>query len=210
MKRAHPPSLILLGNSPLANSKPPSKSDTTPTLTTAIATFTARHPPQPGHPAPTTADISFVRTLAGHIARRSASVIATSLHALWELKAEAEQELLDTLSNSTTSSSPIFPLMEEKTKKAEETAAELAIAAPGGTTTVAFNGSVVEQYPGYRGWLQGFVDGLLAADDDDDKPANGSADGNGNGKKAGKGSVVLVEAKESSLRGAAVALASLA
>jgi hexokinase len=58
---------------------------------------------------------------------------------------------------------------------------------------VAFNGSVVEQYPGYRQCLQGFVDGLLAQSED--------------GKE---GAMVLVEARESSLRGAAVALACLA
>lgn len=113
-------------------------------------------------------------------------MVGASIHALWELKAEAEAALLATLPDS----SPF----------AAETAAEVAIAR--GRTTVAFNGSVVEQYPGYRRALQGFVDGLLV-------------EGLGLDTKAGEGSgkggeIALVEARESSLRGAAVALACLA
>ncbi|KAK4127318.1 actin-like ATPase domain-containing protein [Parathielavia appendiculata] len=130
---------------------------------------------------PTSADLSFLRTLASHIIRRSASVIAASIFALWELKAEAENELLSTLSPS---SSFIA-----------ETETELQMAR-GGTTTVAFNGSVVEQYPGYRERLQEYVNGLLAEEEE--------------GESGVKGSIKLVAARESSLRGAAVALACLA
>jgi hexokinase len=79
---------------------------------------------------------------------------------------------------------------------------------------VAFNGSVVERYPGYRGRLQGFVDALLAENDGDDDEGGGEGqgeDGDGVGdRKRKRGEIVLVAASESSLRGAAVALACLA
>ncbi|KAK3903939.1 hypothetical protein C8A05DRAFT_42926 [Staphylotrichum tortipilum] len=148
------------------------EADKTPSHPTALALFTARHPsPVPATPS----DISFLRTLSSHIARRSASLVAASLFALWELKSESERALLDSLTDP---SSPF----------ALETEAELAIATKG-RTAVAFNGSVVERYPGYGSALQGFVDGLV--------------------KGEGEVGMELVEASESSLRGAAVALACL-
>ncbi|KAL2176249.1 uncharacterized protein P884DRAFT_300924 [Thermothelomyces heterothallicus CBS 202.75] len=156
------------------------EADTSPSLSDALRAFAARHP-IPSY-RPTTADMSFLRTLASHVTRRSASVVAASLHALWELKAEAERAMLASLPDP----SGAFAL---------ETEAEIALASS--KTTVAFNGSVIEQYPGYRARLQAFVDGLLAEDD---------GDGDGDLKK---GSIALVEARESSLRGAAVALACL-
>ncbi|KAK4157038.1 hypothetical protein C8A00DRAFT_12044 [Chaetomidium leptoderma] len=158
-----------------------------PNPTTALQTFTTRHPCSP---PPTASDMSFLRTLASHITRRSASVIAASLFALWELKADAERDLLaaatTTLLSSSSASGGAAAL--------EETETEVQMACQGGKTAVAFNGSVVEHYPGYRAQLQGYVDGLLAE--------KRKSDGDG-------GSIELVEARESSLRGAAVALACL-
>jgi hypothetical protein len=65
--------------------------------------------------------------------------------------------------------------------------------------------------------LQGFVDALLAENDGVDEGegenGNGNGDGVGDGVGDGKGKrgeIVLVAASESSLRGAAVALACLA
>lgn len=156
-------------------------SDASPTLSTALQVFTSRHP---SPVTPTTADMSFLRALASHVSRRSASVVAASLFALWELKAEAEREFLSRLGDAT---SPF----------AADTAAELELLAAA-ETTVAFNGSVIENYPGYRRHLQAFIDALVAG-------SECRADG-----KGGCGSVVLVEARESSLLGAAVALACLA
>ncbi|SPQ26922.1 fab2946a-355c-4ad2-b934-d01e6af4690a [Thermothielavioides terrestris] len=174
------------------------EADTTPSLSSAISTFAARHPTPDYHP--TTNDIRFLRSLSSLIARRSASLVAASLFALWELKSEAEQALLSSLSETTTtpspsssSSPPSSSSSSSSSAFAAETAAELQLAQ--GTTTVAFNGSVVEQYPGYRGYLQGFVDRLLEEEEDED--------GNGGGAGQSKGKIALVEARESSLRGAA-------
>ncbi|KAK4249364.1 hypothetical protein C7999DRAFT_12735 [Corynascus novoguineensis] len=166
------------------------EADTNPDLSVALETFTIRHP-IPSY-RPTVADMTFLRTLASHVSRRSASVVAASLYALWELKADAERALL---ADPSSSSSCTFA--------AAEADAELAIASS--KTTVAFNGSVVEQYPRYLARLQAFVDGLLAETGDE----NGDGDGAQGPTELKKGSIALVEAKESSLRGAAVALACL-
>ncbi|KAK4242725.1 hypothetical protein C8A03DRAFT_28954 [Achaetomium macrosporum] len=186
---AIPSTGVFGGTVPLSLEKPYSldtetlsliEADTTPTLSTALATFTTRHP-TPGY-QPTAADLSFLRTLASHIARRSASVVAASLFALWELKAEAELDLLASLDET----SPFVAETEAELRTFER------------KTTVAFNGSVVEQYPGYQRYLQGYIDGLLAERQEGDAAA-----------AAKGGQIALVEARESSLRGAAVALACL-
>jgi hexokinase len=134
---------------------------------------------------------------------------------LWELKAEAEAELLSSLSQPQSDSED-----SHGSPFAAETEAEIALSSAGGTTTVAFNGSVVERYPGYRERLQGFVDALLADAGRERTEGGSEAQGeNGDGnvnetgvedQKGKGGAIVLVEASESSLRGAAVALACLA
>ncbi|KAL2257033.1 hypothetical protein VTK26DRAFT_758 [Humicola hyalothermophila] len=152
------------------------ESDTTPDLTTAFQTFTTRHP---SAVQPTVADLTFLRTLSSQISRRSASIVAASLFALRELKVETERELL----LSTATSSPQF---------SEAAAAEIKLLTEG-STTVAYTGSVIENYPGYRAHLQAYLDELAGE--------------KGDGEKTQAGSIALVEAKESSLLGAAVALA---
>ncbi len=121
--------------------------------------------------APTTADIAALKTLASCISRRSAAVVAASVFALWELKAETEGEFLRELSGD----SPF----------AAETEAEIKMA----NTIVAFNGSVIEFYPNHRTNCQRYLDDLVSS-------TGGAA-----------GSIGLVPAKESSLLGAAVAVA---
>ncbi|GAB1315903.1 N-acetylglucosamine kinase 1 [Madurella fahalii] len=159
------------------------EADLSPTLSSALAVFAARHP----SPVPATVeDMSFLRTLASHVARRSAAVVAASLFALWELKAQAEHEFLCRLPHT----SPFVP----------ETEAELSIS--DAKTTVAYNGSVIENYPGYRGHLQAYIDELVAGS------RRPQVDGQGGGEVGG-GSIALVAARESSLLGAAVALACL-
>ncbi|KAL2266147.1 hypothetical protein VTJ83DRAFT_5499 [Remersonia thermophila] len=184
--------------------------DTTPTLTAALATFTARHP-FPSY-TPTVADMRFLRTLASLIARRSASLIAASVAALWELKADAERSLIADLGSSTSTSSQSSP--DARLVAAAQEELNLTRR---GTTTVAFNGSVVENYPGYRAWLQDFVDELVSEAEAEaaagavppaEKEIDGARDKDEDSGKRRK-RIKLVEARESSLRGAAVALASL-
>lgn len=133
--------------------------------------------------------MSFLRTLASHVSRRSASIVAASLFALWELKAESEREFYASLAARESE-----PLASSPAQFDAETAAELETAES--QTSVAFNGSVIENYPGYRAHLQAYLDGLVAE--------------SGGGGDGGRGSIALVEARESSLLGAAVALACLA
>ena len=65
---------------------------------------------------------------------------------------------------------------------------------------VAYNGSVVESYPLYREICQGYLTSLVEAEDSETSPG-GLFPGR-------RGAIELVEAKQSSLLGAAVALAS--
>jgi hexokinase len=113
-----------------------------------------------------------LQTIASYVSRRSSSIVAASLFALWQLKSETETEYLRDL---IASSSPF----------ASETEAELRLP----RTVVSFNGSVIENYPDYLTNTQKYIDDLLTAD--------GGI----------PGSIDLVAAKESSLIGAAVALA---
>lgn len=117
--------------------------------------------------------MALLTALSSYIARRSASIIAASLFALWELKAEAEEDLLRSLP----ADSPFIA----------ETEAEIACS----KASVAFNGSVIEHYPGYRDILQKYTDDLVSSSE----------------RKGG--AIELVPARESSLLGAAVALACL-
>lgn len=64
-------------------------------------------------------------------------------------------------------------------------------------TMVAFNGSVIEHYPGYQDSLKGYINDLLASASPSSSDSSSAA------------SMDFVPAKESSLLGAAVALASL-
>lgn len=66
-------------------------------------------------------------------------------------------------------------------------------------TLVSFNGSVIENYPHYLTTCQRAIDGLMAPSGDDDDEDEGGL----------PGALDLVAAKESSLLGAAVALACL-
>jgi len=140
-------------------------------LETARRMFASRHP---SPVEPTTADITALRMVSSLVARRSAAIVAASIYALWELKMEAEEELLRSLPPH----SPFEP----------ETQAELQIT----QTSVAYNGSVIEHYPGYLSNAQQYLNELISW--------SGRNDGE---------SIELVAARESSLLGAAVALACL-
>lgn len=150
------------------------EADTSATLEKAIALFKSRHP-SPSDP--TRSDIAALRSFASLVSRRSAALVAAAVFALWELKAEAEEEYLRSLTATGT---------EKNDAHVAETRGELGMQ----RTMVGFNGSVMECYPAYRTNCQNYIDGLVASED-----------------ATAKGSIELVPAKESSLLGAAVALA---
>jgi hexokinase len=91
---------------------------------------------------------------------------------LWDLRLDFEQQYVDTL-----------PESSPERKRVE---ADMKLQ----STTVAFNGSVIENYPGYLANCQRYLDELMASK-----------------SLAEPRSIGLVPAKESSLMGAAVALA---
>lgn len=145
------------------------EADTSLSLSKAISALKQCYP---SLPEPTTADMRALQTLASYVSRRSSSIVAASLFALWQLKSETETEYLRDLIGA---ESPFVP----------ETEAELRLP----RTIVSFNGSVIENYPHYLTNTQRYIDDLITAD--------GGV----------PGSIDLVAAKESSLIGAAVALA---
>ncbi|KAI1429786.1 hexokinase-1 [Xylaria sp. FL1777] len=145
------------------------EADTSSTLEKALVAFTSAHPcPIPATPA----DISAIRTLASFISRRSAALLGAAVFSLWELRYETA--------------------VEQACEDAEEkpAAAEEDLATPP-HTTVAFNGSVIEHYPGYLARCQSHITALIAGAENPVLAA---------------GSVDLVPAVESSIIGAAVAL----
>lgn len=103
------------------------------------------------------ADLQTLQLISSHVAHRAAGVVAAGVHALWQLRNEAE-----------------FMTATESEH-----------------TLVAYNGSVMENYPGFKETCQRRLDGLVES----------------SGGKAGV--VELMYAEESSLLGAAVAVACL-
>ncbi|PFH55707.1 hypothetical protein XA68_17744 [Ophiocordyceps unilateralis] len=164
-----PPSLLMpysLGTDTLALIE----SDDTSELTEAIHLFSQRHP---SSHVPTTADLLAIKAIASFVSVRSSALVATCVFTLWNCRLEAERTYISTL-----------PESSPERCRAE---ADLALE----TTTVAFNGSVIENYPGYLGNCQRFVNDLVVSKGLAEPPR----------------SIHLVPAKESSLMGAAVALA---
>ncbi|KZL78199.1 hexokinase-1 [Colletotrichum tofieldiae] len=135
--------------------------DVSPLFTSSIDLFVSCHP---SSHTPTASDISALRRLASFVSRRSAAIIAACLHAIWSLRLEA--------------------LSEEKPAQGSSDRQEQEAGLV--RTMVAYNGSVIECYPGYLAMCQGYVDALVNRRDR---------------------SIDLVPAKESSLLGAGVALA---
>lgn len=103
-------------------------------------------------------ELRFIKRVAQAVSRRAAAYVATAVHALWSLRAEAE---------------PTGSIESQQ------------------HVTIACNGSVMEKYPGFRAECQRNLDELIVI----------------SGAQAG--SVTLQMAPESSVFGAAVAVACL-
>lgn len=106
---------------------------------------------------------------------RSSALVASAVYSFWAVRIETQKQYVKSLPES----SPLRPAAEDDIELAE--------------TTVAFNGSVIEHYPGYLASCQRYLDDLV----------------NGQDSKGSNGTIRLVPAKESSLMGAAVALACI-
>ncbi|KAF5657801.1 RTT107-like protein [Fusarium heterosporum] len=147
--------------------------DTSSDLKEAREQFSSRHP---ANHTPTTADMAFLKQLASYVSKRSSALVATGVHAFWNLRIDSQNKYVSTLSPESS---------ERRSAEADRDLAE---------TTVAYNGGVIESYPGYLDSCQSYLNDLVASDKQE---------------KVGTRTIKLVSAKESSLMGAAVALASL-
>ncbi|KAL7621922.1 N-acetylglucosamine kinase 1 [Parahypoxylon ruwenzoriense] len=159
------------------------EADTSPALEKALAQFTTHHP-SPNGP-PTLSDISAIRTLAKLISRRSAALLAASVFSLWELRHETEAEFA-AASKLTKPAPP--PKNDSAVALSLSSSSSVDGEAGIASTKVAFNGSVIEHYPQYQDMCQCYIDDLVS-------------------RSEHPGSVDLVPALESSILGAAVALA---
>lgn len=142
--------------------------------------------------------MTFIRDLASLISRRSAALMAGALFALWELRHETEAEAAaarvevatkknnDNVIKAFENGGVVVSVTEAQDEEHHQQQQQEQ--APQ-RTKVAFNGSVMERYPGYRVRCQGYLDALVA-------------------RSGRPGFVDLVPAVESSLLGAAIALAS--
>ncbi|KAI1260212.1 hexokinase-1 [Xylariaceae sp. FL1019] len=142
------------------------EADTSSSLDVATSVFTSAH----DCPVPAThADIAAICKIAWCVSQRSAALLAACVFSLWELRYEATAE--DALEEKTSA------LIEDITTPPH--------------TKVAFNGSVIEHYPGYLANCQNHIQMLVSGAEN---PVLAS------------GSLELVAATESSIIGAAVAL----
>lgn len=146
-------------------------SDESPELTLAKKIFADRHP---SSHSPSTSDLFALRSLASFISVRSGALVATCVYTLWDIRLEAHKAFIASLPESS----------DADARQAAE--ADLTLE----TTMVAFNGSVIENYPGYLSSCQRYVDQLVES----------------KGCKE-NGNIELVPAKDSSIIGAAVASA---
>ncbi|OHE91305.1 hexokinase [Colletotrichum orchidophilum] len=145
----------------------------------SIDLFISQHP---SSHTPSTSDLSALRSLASFVSRRSAAIIAACLHAVWSMRLESlgeEKEKRQMMKRE-----PGEEQQEEDAEFSQRIEKETGLV----RTMVAYNGSVIECYPGYLAMCQGYVDALVNGDDR-------------------SRSLELVPAKESSLLGAGVALA---
>ncbi|KAJ2903610.1 putative hexokinase-1 protein [Zalerion maritima] len=191
------------------------ESDDSPNLEASTTHFNITHPSS--HPA-TTADIQAIRSLCNFISRRSAAMVAAAVYGLWDLRREAEATMpTPTLSSDSTAAEDYntvpATVMDPVSQLPSPPSSSpvLSTIAPGSKSSsccravVAYNGAVMERYPSYLQTCQSFLDALTMAEEDcSDMTLPSSKSGSGSGDSG----IDLVEAKESSLLGAAVALAS--
>lgn len=149
------------------------RSDTTPNFEVALPYFTKAHPCKV---KPTPADLGVIRTLASYVSQRSALILGACVFSLWELRHETESEYIQAHSKPLNSTRKMSLVAEAKVENALP------------ETKVAFNGSVIERYPGYLENCQRCINALVSESEH-------------------VGKVELVPALESSILGAAVALA---
>jgi hexokinase len=147
-------------------------SDRSLDLDMARKAFATAHPSEY---EPSMADMVALRRIFAALSRRSAALVAAYVHAAWELRRDGLNE-------------------EQNPGLSPQRAATIAKELAMNMTTVAFSGSVVENYPGYRDTCQGHLDDLI----------HRSWYHEGRVPK-----IRLAPAKESALIGAGVALASL-
>ncbi|KAG5984008.1 hypothetical protein E4U55_006373 [Claviceps digitariae] len=148
-------------------------SDTSSDLQGASQLFSQRHP---SLHRPTTFDLAAIKAISSFVSVRSSALVATCVYTLWDMRLDFEQLYINSLSGLSPERKHVEADLDHLQK----------------TTVVAFNGSVIENYPGYLASCQRYLNQLVESKE-----------------MLEYRRIDLVPAKESSLLGAAVALACL-
>ncbi|KAG5998703.1 hypothetical protein E4U43_002369 [Claviceps pusilla] len=145
--------------------------DTSSDLQGASQLFSERHP-SPHRPV--TSDLAAIKAISSFVSVRSSALVATCVFTLWDMRMDFEQQYIESL-----------PRLSPDRKRVEADMGQLQR-----TTVVAFNGSVIENYPNYLASCQCYLNQLIESKGWPERRR-----------------IDFVPAKESSLLGAAVALA---
>jgi hexokinase len=164
--------------------------DDTAAFSTSSKLLQTRHP---SSVTPTVADLFFLRTVCAAVSGRAAGYLATSIHALWQLKngAEAASPDVDSLAE------------EVQMEACTPTTTDDTTPSPPPKITIACEGSVINKFPGFRDSCQRYISEIIAYECatlreellDDDSVLEDT--------------VILAPAREGAIFGAAVAVACL-
>ena len=143
---------------------------------------------------PSVPDLLFLRQVCSVVSRRAAAYIATGIHSLFSLWNEVEYPatVSSTTSISTTAKKP-----EVQTREVTEEDASLDDSS---SLTIACDGGVINNYPGFRDQCQGYVDALTT-------PSQSPPSSSPSLSQSAPSSILLGLEPESALIGAAVAVA---
>lgn len=163
--------------------------DDTPNLSNSSKLLQSQHP---SSTTPTLADLFFLRKICAAVARRAAAYLATSIHALWQLK-------LSTEAAAPTSD----PVAEAVALGYSAPAASDGVPTSPAKITIAYDGSVINKFPGFRDLCQRYISEIIAYENVSTKEELMD------GELVVEDTVVLEPAREAAIFGAAVAVACL-
>ncbi|KAK2759305.1 hypothetical protein FQN54_002783 [Arachnomyces sp. PD_36] len=161
---------------------------------------------------PSFADLLFLRKVSSVVSRRAAAYIATGIHSLWGLYNEAEYSL--TTSTTATDSSTTTSISTTKAAKNPEIhTRELELVTDeeddltNKALTIACDGGVINNYPGFRDRCQAYLDQLTSPCTTTTATSSPSPPTSPSLSPSDPSSIILELEPESALIGAAVAVA---
>lgn len=147
---------------------------------------------------PSVPDLTFLRQVCSVVSRRAAAYIATGIYSLWGLYNETEHSTTE--SPATSISSPKQPEIHTREISGEDDVSEIL--------SIACDGGVINNYPGFRGRCQAYLDQLTSASTSlTSSSSPSSVPSSPSLSPSDPSSIILEPEPESALIGAAVAVA---